>query len=58
MLIDTLKNELERAYRVLSVDNADMCNRRDIAVWEKERYISADEAKDLRAYNRKLYAKS
>ena len=34
MLIDTLKNELERAYRVLSADNADMLNSRDIWVWE------------------------
>jgi hypothetical protein len=55
MLIDTLKNELERAYRVLSADNADMQNSRDIGVWERERYINAGQATELRAYNKKLY---
>lgn len=55
MLIDTLKNELERAYRVLSADNADMLNSRDIWGWERERYINAEQAMELRAYNRKLY---
>ena len=55
MLIDTLKNELERAYRVLSADNADMCNSRDIWVWERERYINAEQARELRIYNKKLY---
>lgn len=55
MLIDTLKNELERAYRVLSADNADMFNSRDIWVWERERYINAEQAMELRTYNKKLY---
>lgn len=54
-MLDELKNELERAYRVLSADNADMCNSRDISVWEREHYISAEQAEELRAYNRKLY---
>ena len=55
MLIDTLQNELERAYRVLSADNADMLNSQDIWAWERERYINAEQAGELRAYNRKLY---
>lgn len=55
MLIDTLKNELERAYRVLSADNADMLNSRDILVWEREHYINAEQAMELRTYNKKLY---
>jgi hypothetical protein len=55
-MFDELKNELERAYRVLSADNADMLNSRDIWVWEREHYITADQAGELRAYNRKLYS--
>ena len=56
MLIDTLKNELERAYRVLSADNADMLNSRDIWAWERKCYISAEQARELRAYSKKLYS--
>jgi hypothetical protein len=56
MLIDALKNELERAYRVLSADNADMLNIRDIWAWEREHYINAEQAMELRAYNKKLYS--
>lgn len=55
-MLDELKRELERAYRVLSADNADMCNSRDILVWERECYISAEQARELRAYNKKLYS--
>ena len=54
-MLDELKRELERAYRVLSADNADMLNRRDIWAWERERYINAEQAMELRAYNKKLY---
>ena len=54
-MFDELKRELERAYRVLSADNADMCNSRDISVWEREHYINAEQARELGIYNKKLY---
>lgn len=54
-MFDELKRELERAYRVLSADNADMCNSRDIWVWEREHYINTEQAMELRTYNKKLY---
>lgn len=54
-MLDELKRELERAYRVLSADNADMFNSRDIWVWEREHYINAEQAMELRTYNKNLY---
>jgi len=51
-MLEELKRELERAYRVLSADNADMQNSRDIWVWERKCYIIAEreaEHKELAA---------
>lgn len=55
MDIEELKRELERTYRVLFSDQADMQNFRDICGWRDSKIISDNEAKELFRYNRELY---
>ena len=55
MNIEELKLELERTYRVLFPDQADMQNHCDICGWRDSNIISNNEAKELFRYNRELY---
>ena len=48
-------NEVERAYRVLSADDAEMQNRIDIYDWITRGYINEKEASKLTERNRQLY---
>ena len=54
-VIEELKSEIRRVYRVLGKINGEMQNDRDIDDWEIRGAITHDEAAELRAYNRKLY---
>ena len=49
--IDTFKSEIDRAYAVLG-DDAYSQNWRDINGWETDRYITHEEAQELKQYNR------
>lgn len=50
------KAEIERAYRILTPDNAEMQNLTDIKGWYKVGFIDSDTATILYKYNRELYA--
>ena len=47
-------DELARAYRVLSAEQAEMQNHRDIREWQKQGLITSEEAKELNVLNFKL----
>lgn len=47
-------DELARPYRVLSSEQAEMQNHRDIKEWQKQGLITAEEAKELNILNFKL----
>lgn len=47
--------EIERAYRCLSPEDADMQNLRDIGTWQSEGRISCSGAAKLLMHNKKLY---
>lgn len=48
------KNDIERAYNVLDAGQAACSNVTAINGWLADGYITADEAKALKAYNRQL----
>ena len=53
-IIEDLKSEIERAYRVLYPEMAELQNRDDINEWRDTRIIDHETAKILHAYNRSL----
>lgn len=57
MSINDLKMEIDRGFRVLGADRGFDQNATDIMGWKREGYINEDEYVELRAYNRKQYAK-
>lgn len=50
-VIEELKSEIRRAYRVLGRIYGEMQNDRDIDDWEKRGAITHEEAAELRRYN-------
>lgn len=53
-VIEEMKSEIRRAYRVLGKIYGEMQNDRDLDGWEKRGEITHEEAAELRRYNRKL----
>jgi len=53
--IEFFKAEIDRAFRVLGADRGFGQNVTDITAWKNEGYISDDEYKTLRKYNRTAY---
>lgn len=50
-VIEELKSEIRRAYRVLGRINGEMQNDRDLDDWETRGAITHEEAAELRRYN-------
>lgn len=48
-------DEIDRAYRVLGSDMAELQNATDIAAWFNEGYINASCRDELIRYNREVY---
>ena len=55
--IEFFKAEIDRAFRVLGADRGFDQNVTDIITWKNEGYISDDECKTLRKYNRTAYSR-
>ena len=55
--LDTFKDEIDRAFRVLGADRGFVQNVADIMNWRQEGFLTEDEYKELRHYNRTEYAK-
>lgn len=55
-MMNELKREINRAFRVLGADRGFDQNVTDIINWHKEGIISEDEYRELRRYNRSVYA--
>lgn len=53
-VIEEMKSEIRRAYRVLGKIYGEMQNDRDLDEWEKRGAITHEEAAELRRYNREL----
>ena len=54
--VNTLMADIDRAFRVLGADRGFDQNATDIRTWFKEGFITEDEYKELRKYNRKVYS--
>ena len=54
--IETFKDEIDRAFRVLGADKGFQQNATDICGWLKDGYLTEEEYKELRKYNRARYA--
>lgn len=54
--IEFFRAEIDRAFRVLGADKGFGQNATDIMAWKNEGYISDDEYKALRKYNRIAYS--
>lgn len=57
MLTETMKDEINRAYRVLGAERAYGQNWIDIHDWKKQGRVGYEEEKQLLSYNRIQYAK-
>lgn len=55
--IDQYKDEIRRAFRVLGADRGIQQNAIDTKAWRDLGFISDEEYKELRAYNRSEYSK-
>lgn len=55
--INTLKDDINRAFRVLGADKGLQQNSIDILQWKEHGFISDEEYKELRKYNREQYSK-
>jgi hypothetical protein len=55
MGIEFYTSEIERAFNVLSIDEAEMQNYRDIEAWCKDGYINHVEMTLLKEYNKTIY---
>lgn len=53
-VIEELKSEIKRAYRVLGRINGEMQNERDLDDWESRGAITHEEATELRKYNAEM----
>lgn len=56
-MLTELIMEIERTYRVLDADHADMQNMRDIVSWRNNNMISKADTIVLMKHNRRLYQK-
>lgn len=54
--MNTLKSEVDRAFRVLGADRGFQQNATDICSWLKDGYITETEYKELRHYNMVQYS--
>jgi len=54
--IETFKNDIDRAFRVLGADKGFGQNVTDIMAWKKDGYLTDEEAHELRKYNREQYS--
>ena len=55
--ISTFKGEINRAFRVLGADKGFRQNATDIYQWLKDGYLTEEEYRELRKYNRMQYSK-
>ena len=53
--MNTFKDEINRAFRVLGAEKGFSQNVTDIKAWTKEGYLTDQEAHELRQYNRTQY---
>lgn len=53
--LNTLKDDIDRAFRVLGADKGFCQNVTDINAWRSEGFINDEETKELRQYNRQIY---
>ena len=53
--LNTLKDDIDRAFRVLGAEKGFCQNSTDITAWKNEGFISETEYKELRQYNRTTY---
>lgn len=54
--IETLKDDIRRAFWVLGADKGFQQNAIDICAWFKMGFINEDEYKELRKYNRIFFS--
>lgn len=54
--IETLKSDIDRAFRVLGADRGFDQNTNDIIAWRNEGFLTDEEYRELRKYNRSQYA--
>ena len=55
-MLETLKGEIDRGFRVLGAERGFNQNATDIIGWREDGYISETEYRELRAYNRHVYS--
>ena len=53
--MNTFRNEIDRAFRVLGAEKGFSQNVTDIKAWTEDGYITDQEAHELRQYNRTQY---
>lgn len=53
--MDTFKEEINRAFRVLGADKGFGQNVTDIQAWKESGFLSNDDYHELRQYNREQY---
>lgn len=53
--IETFKDEIDRAFRVIGADKGFSQNVTDICGWFEDGYLTKEEYKELRKYNREKY---
>ena len=54
--IETLKSDIDRAFRVLGADRGFDQNATDIIAWRNDGFLTDEEYRELRKYNRSQYA--
>lgn len=57
MTIDTFKEDINRAFRVLGAERGFDQNVTDLRIWLKDGYLTEEEYHELRKYNRTQYSK-
>lgn len=55
--MNTLKDDINRAFRVLGAEKGFSQNVTDIKAWTQDGFITEAEAHELRQYNRTQYSK-
>lgn len=58
MNLEYFISEIDRAYRCLSAEEAEMQNHLDITAWLQDRHIIRADYDTLMAYNKKRYQES
>lgn len=55
--MNTLKDDIDRAFRVLGAERGFSQNVTDIKAWTRDGFLTEEEAHELRQYNRAQYSK-